>query len=109
MRKLCILIIIAYFGWEYYVDNYNGTPATETLQTNMISPLKSRFDNRQKQRFPSDEPLFECDGRQYCEQMTSYAEAVYFSKNCPNTDMDGDYDGVPCEGDPRFLLNSYQN
>lgn len=42
-------------------------------------------------------PSFKCDGRQHCSQMTSCAEATYFSNNCPNTKMDGNNDGVPCE------------
>lgn len=42
-------------------------------------------------------PSFSCDGRQHCSQMTSCAEATYFSNNCPNTKMDGNNDGVPCE------------
>jgi cold shock CspA family protein len=45
---------------------------------------------------------FTCDGRQHCSQMTSRAEAVFFIRNCPNTKMDGDNDGVPCENDSRF-------
>jgi len=45
---------------------------------------------------------FHCDGRQYCSQMTSRAEAVYFTRHCPNTKMDGDHDGIPCENDSRF-------
>ena len=40
---------------------------------------------------------FSCDGRQHCSQMTSCAEATYFNKNCPNTKMDGNNDGIPCE------------
>lgn len=42
-------------------------------------------------------PQFSCDGREHCSQMRSYEEAVYFIKNCPNTKMDGDGDGIPCE------------
>lgn len=42
-------------------------------------------------------PSFTCDGRQHCSQMTSCAEATYFSNNCPNTKMDGNHDGIPCE------------
>ncbi|HVJ38602.1 MAG TPA: cold shock domain-containing protein [Stenotrophomonas sp.] len=38
-----------------------------------------------------------CDGRTMCSQMTSCAEATYFIRHCPNTKMDGDGDGVPCE------------
>lgn len=44
------------------------------------------------------DPLtFKCDGRKYCSQMTSCAEARRFLQTCPNTEMDGDGDGVPCE------------
>lgn len=40
---------------------------------------------------------FQCDGRTRCPQMRSCAEAEYFLRNCPDVEMDGDYDGVPCE------------
>ena len=40
---------------------------------------------------------FSCDGRTHCSQMTSCDEAMFFIKNCPNTQMDGNGDGVPCE------------
>ncbi len=40
---------------------------------------------------------FSCDGRQHCSQMTSCEEATYFTQHCPNTKMDGNHDGVPCE------------
>ena len=40
---------------------------------------------------------FICDGREYCSQMNSCEEATYFINNCPNTKMDGNHDGVPCE------------
>jgi len=29
--------------------------------------------------------------------MSSYQEAKYFIQHCPNTKMDGDNDGIPCE------------
>lgn len=45
---------------------------------------------------------FSCDGRTMCSQMNSRAEAEYFIQNCPNTEMDGDNDGRPCERDSRF-------
>lgn len=41
--------------------------------------------------------VFSCDGRQYCSQMKSCAEANYFLANCPGVKMDGDKDGIPCE------------
>ena len=42
-------------------------------------------------------PTFSCDGRKHCSQMTSCAEATYFIQHCPNTKMDGNNDGIPCE------------
>jgi len=48
-------------------------------------------------RVASDSSTFKCDGREYCSQMTSCAEARFFQNNCPNTKMDGDNDGIPCE------------
>ena len=38
-----------------------------------------------------------CDGRTHCSQMRSYQEAVWYLNNCPNTQMDGNGDGEPCE------------
>jgi hypothetical protein len=40
---------------------------------------------------------YRCDGRQYCSQMKSCAEAKYFLLNCPGAKMDGDRNGIPCE------------
>lgn len=38
-----------------------------------------------------------CDGRTHCSQMRSCDEAKYFLQHCPNVEMDGNQDGVPCE------------
>jgi hypothetical protein len=46
---------------------------------------------------PSVSAGFSCDGRQYCSQMKSCAEARYFLSNCPGAKMDGDGNGIPCE------------
>ena len=40
---------------------------------------------------------YRCDGKTHCSQMRSYDEAVFFLRNCPGTQMDGNHDGVPCE------------
>ncbi len=40
---------------------------------------------------------FHCDGRTQCSQMSSCEEARFFLRNCPNVQMDGNGDGVPCE------------
>ncbi|PVZ65688.1 excalibur calcium-binding domain-containing protein [Pelagibaculum spongiae] len=40
---------------------------------------------------------YSCTGKQHCSQMSSCEEAKFYIKNCPNTKMDGDHDGIPCE------------
>lgn len=47
--------------------------------------------------YSQDSSSFSCDGRTHCSQMTSCAEAKYFLQNCPNVQMDGNHDGVPCQ------------
>jgi hypothetical protein len=46
---------------------------------------------------PPPAPRFSCDGRTRCPQMTSCEESMYFLRNCPGVEMDGDGDGMPCE------------
>ena len=59
--------------------------------------IEASIEKKKAETFiqPSDD--FKCDGRQHCSQMRSYEEAVYFLRNCPNVQMDGNDDGVPCE------------
>ena len=45
----------------------------------------------------SNSSAFSCDGRTHCSQMSSCTEATFFLRNCPNVEMDGNGDGVPCE------------
>lgn len=67
-------------------------------QSNQV-PQKQLLQNSIKEKYTQQ---FTCDGRQHCSQMTSRAEAEFFTKHCPNTKMDGDRDGIPCENDSRF-------
>ncbi len=45
----------------------------------------------------TDTTTFTCQGKTTCGQMVSCAEATYYVKHCPNVEIDGDNDGVPCE------------
>ncbi|ATG91782.1 DUF4124 domain-containing protein [Methylomonas koyamae] len=65
---------------------FQSSPGSESESS---QPLSNRTDQtRQK---------FACDGRVYCSQMTSCEEATFFINHCPDTKMDGNNDGVPCE------------
>ena len=81
MVKTVIIILIGLGAWNYYEQNTKLSQIAPTTPPERIANIAS----------------FACDGRQHCSQMSSYEEAVFFIKNCPNTKMDGDHDGIPCE------------
>ncbi|WP_306294399.1 excalibur calcium-binding domain-containing protein [Shewanella sp. Scap07] len=59
-------------------------------------PVSQQFHNSADTS--SNLPAFRCEtGKQHCSQMRSCEEAMFYIKHCPNTKMDGDKDGIPCE------------
>lgn len=38
-----------------------------------------------------------CDGRSYCSEMKSCEDAKWLLQHCPDTELDYDGDGIPCE------------
>lgn len=46
---------------------------------------------------PAASAQFECEGKRHCSEMSSCKEATFYIRSCPNTNMDGDHDGIPCE------------
>ena len=77
---LLILVSLGTYGYAEYSRRVASLPAvaTEPEVKEASSPYR-------------------CDGRTHCAQMTSCREATFFLRNCPNTELDGDHDGVPCE------------
>jgi hypothetical protein len=104
LRKLIITALIAVAGWNYYQDRgispSAATPDTPATSSHRTAPRETSPVSTYKPQKPAQ--TFTCDGRQYCSQMRSRAEAEYFNRYCPNTKMDGDRDGIPCENDTRF-------
>ena len=97
MKKLLIYALIAFVGWTYY-QNYQKNMAPTQVEAG-IEPQAFRAPATGIAK-PAEQ--FSCDGRQHCSQMRSRGEAEFFLRNCPNTKMDGDRDGIPCENDSRF-------
>ncbi len=93
LMKLITLGIIFSIGFSVYKTgflNTKQTPVVTNANLESFMPASSSSLNKTP-------PTFRCDGRQHCSQMTSYAEALFFIQHCPNTKMDGDKDGEPCE------------
>lgn len=80
---------------------YGKIPSNVVCQSSTTLETFTSSTNAHKPVTTSNQPAttenFSCDGREYCSQMTSCAEAMYFNSNCPNTKMSGDGDGIPCE------------
>lgn len=84
-----ILVSLGVYGYEKLSPRTSPSPAITTAPN--IPEAAPPY------RFPEAASPYRCDGRTYCSQMTSCAEATFFLKNCPDVRMDGNRDGVPCE------------
>ena len=96
MKRLLLLLVLGLAAWKGY-EHFADHDAPQAAEAAM--PVEAQA--QQASEVPSA-PAFRCDGRQHCSQMTSRAEAEFFVRNCPDTKMDGDRDGEPCENDSRF-------
>jgi hypothetical protein len=109
LKKIILLALIVAAGWQVYtrqaISEQHVTVITNADLELMNTPYfdiskpsetSSNSINLQ-QPSSSTHQQFSCDGRQHCSQMRSCEEATFFIQSCPNTKMDGDHDGVPCE------------
>lgn len=71
--------------------------ASPSASTSPALPLTSASPRELPPTQPKAAASYRCDGRKYCSQMSSCAEAKYFLSHCPGVKMDGDNDGIPCE------------
>ncbi|MEO8366452.1 MAG: cold shock domain-containing protein [Pseudoxanthomonas sp.] len=77
---LLLIVAIGAYGYSRFSASTPELPVAPAAMVSTAPPAPSR-----------------CDGRTMCSQMTSCAEARYFLQHCPNTQMDGNNDGEPCE------------
>jgi hypothetical protein len=88
MKNIILLSLLVFAGWYGFTQ----------YQRRMHVPLEDAAEVATSTvPHPVQQDRFKCDGRTYCSQMSSCAEATYFLRNCPGTQMDGNNDGIPCE------------
>ena len=90
---LIILLGVGIFGYKQY-QKMTATPVLTNADVEQMewTPTVS------KPSLINQQPQFRCEaGKTHCSQMRSCAEATFYIRNCPGTEMDGDGDGVPCE------------
>ena len=98
MKRIIVVALLAVLAWQGYA-RYQRTVAANAPAPapRSSSQTASTLFQSSTQSAGTGSSLFKCDGRTYCSQMTSCAEANYFLKNCPGVKMDGNHDGIPCE------------
>lgn len=80
-----LLAAILGYGKRHYEEDVNER-ATASMPSEVLPAAEA-----------PPTPAFKCEGKTYCSQMASCAEAMFYLRNCPDTKMDGDLDGIPCE------------
>ena len=85
--------IIGYFVYGFIQDFLHRNELTNQ------PVIQETLKIANTQAVSSNPNHFQCDGRTHCSQMRSLEEARWFVRNCPNTQMDGNNDGEPCEND----------
>ena len=88
--------IIGYFVYGFIQDFLHRNELTNQ------PVIEETLKIANTQAVSSNPNHFQCDGRSHCSQMRSLEEARWFVRNCPNTQMDGNNDGEPCENDSRW-------
>ncbi|WP_336407541.1 excalibur calcium-binding domain-containing protein [Tahibacter soli] len=97
MRKLAFALLLVTVTYLFARRELPGDTAPLTSPDIELRAPSTARGIAARPEAASPRASFECDGRTHCSQMRSCAEAKYFLAHCPNTEMDGDADGVPCE------------
>ncbi len=95
MKRLIIAALLVLAAWQGYEQYQSRRFAKETTVGIAEEPLLVETSSAWLE--PKQSTSYKCDGRVYCSQMTSCAEAKFFLQNCPGVKMDGNNDGIPCE------------
>lgn len=83
--SLLLLVALAGFGYKEFQQRQETVEEKPAAYSEIQSPR-------------TVEPQFHCEaGKTHCSHMRSCAEATFYIQNCPNTQIDGDGDGIPCE------------
>ena len=105
--SVALLVLLVTLDSRQSGTTQSAVPSQAPTTSNLTEPLEETRFRQSVQTTATVAPRantsqFACDGRQYCSEMNSRAEAEYFTRYCPDVKMDGDGDGIPCENDSRW-------
>lgn len=87
-------MMLATWAYQHYAPKASASSGNGFAPARQNEPLAPELDMSGPK---TPEAAWRCDERTHCSQMSSCAEAKFFLNHCPNTEMDGDHDGIPCE------------
>lgn len=95
---LLIIVAIVIFGFKQYQEFNEATAIDEVpVLTNEDIERMPMYETKARTQATAT-PKFQCEaGKTHCSHMSSCAEATFYIQHCPNTQMDGNGDGIPCE------------
>jgi len=86
---LGVIVAAGIFGYKNVPDEVPApAPAPASVPVAAVAAISVQAGGNSPYR---------CEGKLYCSEMSSCAEATFYQHNCSGTKMDGDGDGVPCE------------
>jgi len=97
LKNLLIFIVIVAGVWQFYFKDSAIIEYSKKSAVTEFSNSAAMQTLAKAKELAKPKVVYKCDGRQHCSQMSSYDEAKYFIQYCPNTKMDDDNDGIPCE------------
>ena len=104
MKKiiLSVLVIIFVLSWTNRPQKPAPKISQEKQKSITIKPPELKTEPTSKISLKRVRNLaisdYQCEGKTICSQMNSCKEAKFYLQNCNLKRIDGDKDGIPCEG-----------
>jgi len=94
---IILLIIVGMGGFYLFTQPSQKTPVSDESTSITTPDTQSDLPMSQPAKQQNLLQNYTCEGKQHCSEMKSCEEAKFYILNCPDTKMDSDNDGIPCE------------